>query len=444
MFKYVKLGIVFSLLLSLVGCSADRNVSVEDILEVTELPVISITTENNEPINKVEKENSNAIFEIMNTNGMGEDFKVEIDENGNYPMTIKGRGNSSWTMPTGKKPYNIKFEEKQDLLGLGEGKKWSLIASWTDTSFIRNFIAYKLAKELDPNTPDCEMVELCINGNYEGIYLLCEAYQIKENRVVTIGDGQDINGDGEITQFLVEADCRALQYDEPNRFLTPSNYWMVVKEPDEDEIVSETDERFIYVSDYFKQVDQAIVNLDNYEAYIDVDSLVTMYVVNEYLKNADFGFGNQPYYASTFMYMEEGGKLCFGPMWDSDLAMGRNDYREIELEGYRDSFTPEGRLAGNTHWISQLLEDPIFVSKVETRWQELKPYVKQMIDEIAPAMIEKIALTQKIDFSVWDETSETRTTEWSYRTPLPFEEEAQYVLDFMEKRLTWMDNEFGK
>ena len=43
-------------------------------------------------------------------------------------MTIKGRGNSTWDLPTTKKPYNIKFEEKVDLFGFGKAKKWSLIA----------------------------------------------------------------------------------------------------------------------------------------------------------------------------------------------------------------------------------------------------------------------------------------------------------------------------
>jgi len=438
-----KILILMMALCMLSACSnSHKGVDQKEIEEISELPTIYINTINNAPIDKLEKVSKDAEFKIVYADGTS--FEVLKDEEDNYPMTIKGRGNSSWDMPTAKKPYNIKFNEKVDLFGFGEAKKWSLIASWTDTSFVRNYIGYKLARTLDETSPDCEMVDLIINGKYEGVYLLCEAYGINKHRVETLGDGSDINGDGEITEFLIEADVRALEHNEPNKFLTPSNYWMVIKEPDEDEITSPVDERYIYVSEHFRKIDEAIVNLDHYEDYIDVDSLVDMYVINEYLKNPDWGFGNQPYYASTFMYLEEGGKLCFGPVWDVDLSMGRNDYREIELEGYRDTYTPDGALAANTHWIKQLMQDPSFVAKVEARWEEFKPSIEKMIETTAPEMMRKIGLVQELDYKAFDETPEGRTTEWSYRTPLPFEEECDYVLDFMEKRLAWMDQVYGK
>ena len=105
--KMIKLMLLMCLL---VGCSQKpKVVTEEEVINVTGLPVIKITTENEEEINKVEKESSNAEFEILNTNGKGKDFKLTVDEEGNYPITIKGRGNSSWDMPTLKKPYNIKF-----------------------------------------------------------------------------------------------------------------------------------------------------------------------------------------------------------------------------------------------------------------------------------------------------------------------------------------------
>lgn len=439
--KMLKIVMIISLFMTCTGCGG-QQLALNKIKDETELPIIHVITEKQRDVNKVTKMDSKATIEVMNSNGY--DFSMKVNADGEYPITIKGRGNSSWTMPTGKKPFNIKFSEKVDLLGLGEGKKWSLIASWTDTSFMRNYISFNLAKVLDENTPDCAMVELVINGKYEGIYLLCEAYQIKENRVETLGDGKDLNGDGEITEYLIEADARAMEHNEPNRMMTPSNYWMVIKEPDEDVITTPTDNRYVYASEYINKVDKAIVNLDGYEELIDVDSLANMYVINEYLKNPDYGYGNQPYYASTFMYMEEGGKLCFGPVWDCDLSMGRNDYREIELEAFRDSYTPEGMLAGNTHWINQLLKDESFVKKVEEKWEILKPYIKEMMETKAPEMIEKISKTQALDFKTWDETNEDRTTEWSYRIPYTFEEECKYILDFMEKRFKWMDDLYGK
>lgn len=435
--KIIKLIIVSCLLLTMSGCASIAR----KVEEITELPVIYVSIKDGDRLNKLDKVDQEAEFKIVYTDGTSLEL---TQQDGQYPMKIKGRGNSTWGMPTTKKPYNLKFTEKQDLFGFGEAKKWSLIAGWLDSSYLRSYIGYKLAKTLDDTTPDCEMVDLIVNGNYEGIYMLCEAYGINKNRVETKGDGKDLNNDGEITEYLIEADVRALEHDEPNRILTDSNNWLVVKEPDEDEIVSETDDRFVYISDYLKKVDQAIVNLDNYEKYIDIDSLANQYIINEYLLNPDWGFGNQPYYSSTFMYMEEGGKLYFGPFWDCDIAMGRHDYSNAESEGYRQTANAEDFLAKNTHWIDSLMKDPKFVELVEEKWSKFKPEIEKMINETAPAMKEKIALVKSYDLKAHDESYEDRNIEWGYRDNLGFEDEYNYVINFMKTRLDWLDQKYGK
>ena len=439
--KILKMILAFALCVSATACS-NKGVQGDDIESVTNLPIIYVTTINESPIDKLEKVSKDAEFKIVYTDGT--EFSVGVDEDGNYPMTIKGRGNSTWDLPTTKKPYNIKFNEKVDLFGYGEAKKWSLLAGWLDTSFVRGYIGYKLARVLDDSTPDCEMVELIVNGTYEGVYMLCEAYGINKHRAETKGDGYDVNGDGEITEFLVEADVRALQNNEPNKFLTPSQNWMVVKEPDEDEIVNPLDERYVYISEYINKVDEAIVNGGNYKDLIDLDSLANQYVVNEYLKNPDYGYGGQPYFASTFMYMEEGGKLYFGPFWDCDLCLGRNDYSEIEAEGYRDTVSPDTYLSKQSHWISQLMEDAEFVALVEEKWEILKPEIEKMINTTLPQMIEDLEPSVKLDYKAHDETYEVRTTTWGGRNPLDYKEECEYVLNLMRSRLTWMNQEFGQ
>ena len=439
--KIVNLSLCLAMLISLTGCGK-QPVKGKSIEEITEFPIVYVNTINNSAIDKLEKVSKDAEFKIVYTDGT--EFSVSVDEDGNYPMTIKGRGNSTWELPTTKKPYNIKFEEKVDLFGFGKAKKWSLIACWLDTSITRSYIGYKLARSLDEASPDCEMVELVINGVYEGVYMLCEAYGINDHRVETKGDGIDLDGDGEVTEFLVEADVRALEHNEPNKFLTPSQNWMVVKEPDEEEIVDPTDERYVYISDYINKVDDAIVNGGNYEDLIDLDSLASQYVVNEFLKNPDYGYGGQPYYGSTFMYMEEGGKLYFGPFWDCDICLGRNDYADIELEGYRQTANPEGYLSGASHWIKQLLQDEKFVAKVKEKWALLKPEVEKMINTGMPELVDKLSLIVDYDLETHYETYDVRTTSWGGRDPLPFEEECDYVLNFMKKSLQWMDQEFGQ
>ena len=121
---------------------------------------------------------------------------VSIDGGENFPslpstqMTIKGRGNSTWWQGGiwGKRPYQIKFEDKTEVLGMPEDKKWVLLAELSDTSFIRNKISRELAnKSLFDYVPQIEYTELFINEIYAGIYVIGQKVEESSNRV-NIGD----------------------------------------------------------------------------------------------------------------------------------------------------------------------------------------------------------------------------------------------------------------
>lgn len=419
------------------------------VLEKSNFPVINIKIENGESPDKVDKEHkSNAEFEIRNTAGKGEDFSLSAEtktEDGEksvaWPMTIKGRGNSTWHVSTGKKPYNIKFEKAQDLLGMGESKSWSLLANWMDTTFIRNYLAYKTAKKLNTNAMDCELVELCINGKYEGLYLLTEKYGIGDTRVVTAGDGRDVDGDGEVTKYLIEADGSAESNDEPNRFQTDSGIWFVIKEPDEDEIVSEADPRFEHIRNLLQMVDDAIMNDGDYERYIDVDSFIDVYIIEELTKNPDFGFGYQPVYGSTFLYAEEGGKLCSGPVWDFDISMGRTDYRPQNSEGYRDTLNPHGFLHKKTKWIAELFKKPEFEQKVKERWSEVSTVLEETIDKLLAETVELVRPSAAMDYMTWGQPS-IRMGGWEGRVPLGYAAECEHMENFLAERIRWLDSQW--
>ena len=93
-----------------------------------------------------------------------------VDFDGNLKQ-IKGRGNSTWGFA--KKPYNIKLENSSDLLGMGKGKGWCLLANYADRSLLRNRIVYNLAEETGiPFTMDSRNIDLYINGDYMGSYLI--------------------------------------------------------------------------------------------------------------------------------------------------------------------------------------------------------------------------------------------------------------------------------
>ena len=86
-------------------------------------------------------------------------------------VEVKGRGNFTWGQI--KKPYQIKFSEKTDLLNHGATKKWVLLADYLDPTHLRNDIAFYLADILDKNYAyQGSPIELYIDDNYRGLYYL--------------------------------------------------------------------------------------------------------------------------------------------------------------------------------------------------------------------------------------------------------------------------------
>jgi hypothetical protein len=87
---------------------------------------------------------------------------------------IRGRGNATWT-DFAKKPYRIKFFEKQKLFGLTKAKSWVLLANAADETMMKNILAFEMGKRFGlPYTNHYIPVEVVINGEYQRSYVLTE------------------------------------------------------------------------------------------------------------------------------------------------------------------------------------------------------------------------------------------------------------------------------
>ena len=426
--------------------------SFEEIAEMASIPVMNLTMADSskyDTLKTVKDKQNISKFELVNTDGKGKDIYLETtvdDETGEnvYPLTAKGRGNSSWTMPTGKKPYNIKFDKKQDILGMGKAKSWCLISNWVDTSYMRNYMAYELACQMGMQTPDCEMVALCIDGVFEGIYLITEKVGLNDFRTEipeSENDG-DVNGDGIVTEIIVEADIRADEYNEPGRFKTKNNVSFVPKDPDPEDLLSTELEE---AEKELNAMEAAIMNGSNYEEYIDVDSWVDTYIINELAKNPDFGFGHQNCYASTYLYFREGGKVYAGPVWDFDIAYGRNDYSKMESEGYRDIAGTTGYLSQATKYYKELFENTDFEEKVIRRWKEIRESIlPNWMGSTFNEGYNSVKDLNAIDIEIWgDHTGRVAGSYDMGRDPLAFEDEVAYVRNFINERVTWLDEQWN-
>ena len=286
---------------------------------------INITTENNEF--PVDKEN----YVTGSLNVTEQDSSKVFQENMN--MKIKLRGNS--TLAADKKPFKIIFDEKQSMFGLEKAKDWVLLANYYDKSNIRNYLAYLTANKLTnlDFQPSSIFVDVYFNNEYIGLYLLCEQIEAKKGRVSV---DKNFSEDG-VSSFLLEADERAKdEYKgfQGSCYVTSGRYDFALKGPDADDYVeafeivndpssssedikeaNETLAQFnkdtAWLQAFMDKTSEAIYSNKGYEDYIDVDSFIDFYLVQEFFKNVDVGSTSQFYVIDQ---ADETVKLKAGPV----------------------------------------------------------------------------------------------------------------------------------
>jgi hypothetical protein len=297
-------------------------------------------------------------------------------------LTIRGRGNSSWSsMP--KKSYKIEFVKKQSLLGMPKDRDWALIANYADKTLMRNFIAYRLSAALGAYyAPRCEFAELYLNGEYCGVYLLTETIKIGKNRVdipkndysyIVEVDGK--YGDNEQIVFsdvLMTGDKK-----KPFRIHDPKNATVQILDT---------------IQNFIRKFENHLLTFDtgkdnDFESWIDVNESVKHYWVQEFTKNPDAEF-----YTSVYFSWVKDEKIKMGPVWDFDLAFGNHINEKVN--------SAEGWYM-RKYWYFYLYRDLMYKEKLRECWFENEILFERVLDsiEVCRKTIKKAAQN---NFKRWD------------------------------------------
>jgi hypothetical protein len=258
--------------------SSELNFTV-DLMQFTGLPIIYLNTENNSEIASKD--------EYINGN-------VRVVGGRNFPslelmdMEIRGRGNSTWEHP--KKPYQMKLDSKQEFLGMAEDKKWLFLAEYSDKTMLRNRMAFELGYLSSLAwTPDTEFAEVYLNGVYNGTYHISQ--KVEED-----GDRVDLGDSG----FLLEID-QLERLDQDDVSFNTDRYLVNIKEP---ELVLD-DAQYQYISRYINEFEDALFSANfanpttGYAAYINIDSFVDWFLINEIVKNVDAQWWSSIFFVSV-------------------------------------------------------------------------------------------------------------------------------------------------
>lgn len=332
---------------------------------------------------------------------------------------IRGRGNTTWALP--KKPYKMKLDAKASLLGMPADKSWVLLANYTDKTMLRNALALRMAA-IDGRgyAPRSHFVELMLNGRYEGTYQLCEKVELSRHRV-------DVGGDG----FLLEADAKAKGDPDARLFYVrhieaPIN----VKEPG----VDYGDEDFAYVRDFVTKADSVLFSegftdpVDGWRKYMDMDSFVDWYLVNEIARNNDAIM-----FSSCYMHLPRGGRLRMGPVWDFDIAFGN--------VSYNGNYEPEGFWVRRQAWFDRMFWDPAFRARVKERFAFLHSRLDDILDGINAdaAYLRRSAQENENRWGTLYEKTWPNRDVWGC-----YENEVQCMKQWLTRRMDWLREEFGK
>lgn len=388
------------------------------------LPVVIIETENNAPIESKE-EYINATMTVES------DFADDVPSCATSNVRIKGRGNSTWAWSY-KVPYIVKYEEDVSLLGLNKGKKWVLLANYSDKSLIRNYVALEMAKALD--NMDCYAtqypVDVFLGGEYVGVYTLGEKIEEGKERVKVFEDATSVD-----TGFFME--LGVYEEDEVNSvncFSTEYMSYVYIHEPGENKL---TEKHETYIKNYMTMADFAVKNLNGYDSFIDVDSLIDWLIMTEVAYNSDGAMRR-----SVFFKKDHDGKIEMGPMWDFDIAFG-NSYTDYDnYEAWACLSTEFGYVYEN--WICRLMEDEDFVSRLRHRWNEIKFSLEKSAMSAINYGYEITAPSTADNFKKWDILSVPVTIQPEYMAEYDtYEKQIEYLRDFILKRMEWIDKQLN-
>ena len=356
------------------------------VIPETGLATVYINTEKGASI--VSKEDYvNASLSIQ---GLSADESME-----DVVCQVRGRGNTTWYWP--KKPYLIKLDKKASVLGMPKHKRWILLANFLDRTLMRNMVSMKVASMTGLAwTPHCVPVELVLNGQHKGSYLLIEQVRVDKNRVnITEMSKEDNTGDAVTGGYLLECD---FHYDNEVQWIDNHGKCVEmdngipfgVKYPDSEDL---TTAQLTYIKNYISEVAGTLYGPDfkdpenGYAKYLDIDSFVDYWIVFEVMGNHELG---NP--GSVYMHKDRGGKLVAGPCWDFDWG----------VLSYRSS--PQGKtglINRNAIWYARLFEDPVFAEKVKNRFQELLPQL-QTIPDYMDALQKQLSESAKYNFRMWN------------------------------------------
>ena len=322
-------------------------------------------------------------------------------------LSVNGRGNSSFTMA--KHGIRLRFDQKQALFGMPKDKDWVLVANQRDKSLMRNFITYQLAKILqDSYAPRNHFVEVFLNRQYMGVYLLVEYPKVAKYRInITESD----------SSFFFE---KTKDRDPDDKYFESRlGHTFVIRQPKD-----ASQKSIALLKDHVDSLEQKLEANDiNLEEWINVNDFIRYYWIQEFSKNIDGAFGR-----SIYLTWQPGNLIEMGPVWDFDLAYGIGNSSVMSSNDWYVRY--QG-------WYKYLFKNESIKKRARQYWKEHRQQFIDLADSIESASKILTSAAQN-DFKRWPVLDQDDYWPFvdSYKN---YEEAVDSLKEWTLRRVQWID-----
>jgi CotH kinase protein/Chitobiase/beta-hexosaminidase C-terminal domain len=382
---------------------------------------------------------------------------------------LRGQSSASFEQT----PYRLELwdEHNEDaeypVLGMPAEADWALIGPYVDRSLIRNALSYDLGTAMGLQGPRYAFAEVYINPDggplgpehYEGIYMLTETIKNDKNRLNLQQLQADESTLPELSGgYIFKFDWAAVEAGAPTLTCsgstpismggglgggglggggfggggaqTPGTCWGDLEVVDPKDINAE---QSAWLTDYLQRFHDSL-HTDpptNYGEFINLDSFVDTFLLNEFTRNMD------AFVRSLYFYKDRDGALTAGPLWDFNLTFAcGGSFGNTETTGWQFQ-----QRMGSNDWFHRLATDPAFMDTVATRWKKLRkgPFATSEIDARIDALQAQIGAAVSRDFERWPPAT-LRTSFFTFPEGETWDEQVQAIRDWMAARAEWLDD----
>lgn len=411
------------------------------------LPIIVIETLNGQPVPDEPKITAHM---GISANETGLNYYPGTFNDYDGSIGIELRGSSSLMFE--KKGYGVEtrleYGENNNvsLLGMPIENDWVLHGPYSDKSLIRNVLAYQFAREMGQYAPRTRLCELFLNNTYYGVYVLTEKIK-KDTFRVDVGtlNPIDINGRELTGGYIFKLDKGDEEFWVSPYPAIDGNEIRIQYHYPEPEVMPSVQKEYImnFVTDFEDALagNQFYDPVLGYKPYIDMQSFVDFYLVNELAKNVD------GYRLSTFLHKDKDKKdrvspIKAGPVWDFNLGFGNADYYDASIiSGWQCEYGLPGDYWSTPFWWIRLKQDPEYFNLLVDSWQGYRSTIlsDSRVNEVIDSLTTLLHDAQQRNFNSFPVLN-------SYVWPNnyvggSYENEITYLKNWIFDRMAWMDDQ---